>query len=346
MALTIEDIKAKLEIIFKQRVANIVKIGAKGAVLFATKDAAQTEVALVKEFKSALNITGVSDAIKEQIKTIFAGGTSKVILVTYKTTFESAVDTLKIQRFNWLVCDQASDQADVVTYAKENKCFAVVYNQLADSMFVVNFRNPTVTLADDTTKTGVAYLPRIAGSLAGLPYTQSASSITYTDLKNVTLPADIAFGQYILNNEEDGVKVAAPVNSLLTLTTNVTESMKSICIVEAMKRIDQDIKYAYITGYKGFYKNHYNNQCLFYSAVNGYYKKLVGLELLDPLHKNVCGTDVQAQRDAWLEIGKDEAETWTDLEVKYNTFGNSVFALSDVKILDAMESLKFTVEMF
>ena len=44
--------------------------------------------------------------------------------------------------------------------------------------------------------------------------------------------------------------------------------------------------------YKGRYKNSYDNQCLFYSAVNyGYLKELENLGVLDPNYDNKILTD-------------------------------------------------------
>ena len=53
----------------------------------------------------------------------------------------------------------------------------------------------------------------------------------------------------------EGVRVANPVNTLSTLGTDKTEDMKSITIVEGMKRFDTDVKYTFRTSYKGRYKN-------------------------------------------------------------------------------------------
>lgn len=345
---TIDDLRAVLEIAFEQKVANIVKIGAKGAVLYVSLDATQTDAVVIKTFTSALSITGVSDAIKAQIRTIFEGGVTKVISVSVKTDFDSAVNQIKQQKFNWLCSDVEGFQDEVKLYAKENKCFAVCYDQTADSMYVVNFTNPTVTLKDGTEIEGFEYVPRLAGALAGLPYSRSASSIIFTDLKEVELPADadVNYGQFILENAEDGVRVVAPVNSLTTLTTNITEDMKSIAFVEGMKRIFDDIRSVFKIDYKGHYKNHYNNQCLFFSAVLGYLKKLVKLEILDPNYKNVVGTDVELQRDAWLEVGKDEAADWSDEEVKNNSFKKDIFMYLDTKILDAIEGLRARIALF
>ena len=48
-----------------------------------------------------------------------------------------------------------------------------------------------------------------------------------------------AFAGY---NEDEGVRVASPVNTLLSTDDDNTEDMKSICIVEGMKRVEKFLK--------------------------------------------------------------------------------------------------------
>lgn len=348
-SLTLDDIKAKIEVIFEQKAANIIKIGAKGTLLYFTKDETLADGEIKTDtFKSALTIpTDFPQATKDMLKNIFKKGASEIVCVRSSGTFENAVSTIKKLFFNYIVSDQASDQSDVSLFAKENKVFAVTFNQKADSRWVINVTNPTVTLKDETTAIEtVKYLPVIAGALAGLPYTRSATSIIFDELETVEMPGEITEGAFILNKEEDGIRVAAAVNSLVTLTKNVTADMKKIAVVEAMKRIDTDTIDAFKSSYKGLYKNHYDNQCLLIAALRAYYRELEKMELLDPNYDNTVDVDVETQREAWLERGKAEAEQWDEQTVKYNTIADMVYLLSDVKILDAIEGLKSRVALF
>lgn len=350
MTVTLDDLRAPLTIAFSQRVAQTVKVQPKGVVLYATKNTALETDYRVDIFDSALNITNVPEGIKLQIKRCFLGNPKEVILLQYKTSFESVSETAKNQKFNWLCCDIIEDQADVKTFGIENKKFTVVYNQAADNMNIVNFVNPIVTLNDESTTelTGVEYLPRLCGALAGLPYNMSMSAVVFNDLKKVTMPesSSIGYGQFILENEEDGVRVVAPVNSLVTLASDKTEDMKSIAVVEGMKRYEDDLRVVFKEKYKGHYKNHYKNQTLFYAAAKQYLKDLEDLEILDSGYDNNIGTAVEKQRQAWLGAGKEEAKDWSDEEVKLNTFKNKMIIKSDVKFLDAIEGMEIYTEMF
>ena len=352
--LKLEDIEAPIDVIFKQRVAQLIAVGEKGRVLFAHKDAtlmSEEEDATtykISDFTSSLN-TGIEDEkLKSKVTEIFDGGAVEVILFEHGDDLETYVDKLDELHFDWLVSDNADDQATVATYCMERELFAICYNTAKDNMSVVNFTNPKVEKTDGTVVTALDYLPRIAGVLAGCPYSKSVSYKVFTDLKSVTMPAEITEGALILKNDEDGVRFASPVNSLVTLGTNVTEDMKSICIVEGMRRLKTDVKYAFKNSYKGNYKNHYDNQCLFITAVKAYIRELERFEILDPSYDNTCDVDVATQREKWISSGKDEAEinAMTDQEIRELTYKDMVFLLLDVKFLNAMEGLQATVEMY
>lgn len=351
--MTLEDIEAPIDVIFKQRVAQLIAVGEKGVVLYAHKNAElanEEEDSItykISDFTSSLN-TGIEDeALKSKVVEIFDGGAVEVILFEHANALETYVEALDELHFDWLVSDNAEDQATVATYCVEREIFALTYNVAKDNMFVVNFTNPKVTKTDGTVVEALDYLPRIAGVLAGCPYSKSVSYKVFTDLKSVTMP-EITNGALILKNDEDGVRFASPVNSLVTLGTNVTEDMKSICIVEGMRRLKIDVKYAFKNSYKGNYKNNYDNQCLVITAIKAYLKELEKLEILDPSYENTCDVDVATQREKWIASGKDEAEinAMTDQEIRELTYKDMVFLLLDVKFLNAMEGLQATVEMY
>ena len=71
-------------------------------------------------------------------------------------------------------------------------------------------------------------------------------------------------------------------------------------------------------------------------------------EILDKNYNNRCDVDVQAQRDAWVasnQFTQEEIDEFSDYEIKLLTFESNVYDLNNVKILDAIEDLKFTVEL-
>jgi len=414
VAMTIDDIKATIEVIFKQRVANLFKIGTKGRVLFALKNTGvaslyshvastqtyytksplavgvmvysnsdcTTEVGEIDEYtagtsfvigsntysistentivthgfrkrvfgSAVFNLDASEATLEKQIKQIFNGGVVEVTVLEYSNNLSSVVEQLDLIDWNWLFTTDASEQTTVASYCKERKRFGLVYNLQSDSMFVVSCDNPSAVLADEaeTVINTVEILPILIGVIAGCPYTMSISYKVFNELKSVTLPATIKYGQCTLYNEEEGVRVASPVNTLLTLTENITEDMKSIAIVEGMQRLKEDIIYAFRTAYKGKYKNKYDNQCLFFSACNYYLEQLEELGVLDPDYDNHVDVNVAKQRQMWIAVGKDpdEINSMKDLEIKKLTFKNMIYPLVNAKFLDAIEGMSMEVDMY
>ena len=353
MTITIDDIKATIEVIFKQRVANLIAVGTKGRVLFCIKNAEldEDETFRKRVFGSAVFSLDEDEAqLEKQIKQIFNGGAIQVTVLEYKTTLSSVVEQINLLDWNWLFTTDSTEQATVASYCKEKKKFGLVYNLQADSMYVVSCNNPSAVLADDnaTVINTVELLPILIGVIAGCPYNQSISYKVFNELKSVELPSEIKYGQCTLYNEEEGVRVASPVNTLLTLGENITEDMKSIAIVEGMQRLKEDIIYAFRTGYKGKYKNKYDNQCLFFSACNYYLEQLEDLGVLDPEYDNHVDVNVKKQRQMWIAVGKDadEINKMSDMEIKKLTFKNMIYPLVNAKFLDAIEGMSMEVEMY
>lgn len=410
--LTLEDIKATIEVIFKQRVANLIAVGTKGRVLFCAKNTSVAKLyshtsdetyytlqplnvgvvvysdetcetavgeitdynagvsfvigeqvyelstenvilghgSRLRSFGSAVFSLDGEEQLEKQIKQIFNGGAVEVNVLEYSKDIASVVEELKLLNWNWIFTTDVDEQDTIVSFCKENKRFGLVYNRQADSMWVVSCNNPSAVLADDdaTVINTVELLPILVGVIAGCPYDKSISYKVFNELKSVAMPIEIQYGQCTLYNEEEGVRVASPVNTLVTLGENITEDMKSICIVEGMKRLDEDIVFAFRTGYKGKYKNKYDNQCLFFSAVNYYLEQLEELGILDPEYDNHVDVNVKKQRQMWIAVGKDadEINKMSDLEIKKLTFKDMVYPLVDAKFLNAIEGMIMEVEMY
>ena len=96
--------------------------------------------------------------------------------------------------------------------------------------------------------------------------------------------------------------------------------------------------------YLGMYKNKYDNQALLISAILAYFATLERQDVLDPDYDNTCGVDTDAQKAAWEAAGTDTSE-WTDAEARKKTFKSNVYLSGTVRILDAMEDLKFAINL-
>lgn len=316
-----------------------------------TKETAVSEYGALSEVLStdytADNYAAIRDA--------FIDGPTKVYVVRIpdSKTFvdiESALDALKI---NWLAYI-GQTQTAVPTYVKARNAKpaaapikAVVFNQPADDMHVVNFANTKVKRKDDAAEVdGYKYLGRIVGMLAALPLDRSSTYAICNDLESVVDVADadsaVDDGEFVLFNDYGTVRVARGVNSA---TTVENEDLKKITIVEGMDLTKEDIITTFKENYIGKYKNDVENQTVFMAAVNTYFRQLTTEGVLSPDFSNLAEIDVETQRQAWIAAGKTEAMDWDTETVKKNPFKTYVYLLANVRFSDAIEDLQFDIYM-
>lgn len=349
----IADIKGTLTATFKQRVAALIKTLNKGKLLVIAPNDTLTPDYKITELNT-INFSMTDSDLKTKLKMAYRRGPVKVILFEYKTTLESVIAQIDTLKFDWMCAIDANDQAEVADYADEKEKFAVVYNVNADSKYVVSVANPSAVLADgvqingSSEIEGIDLVPLIAGLCCGCPYNMSVTAYTLTELESVALPSTISATQLTLDNEEEGVRVANPVNTLSTTNTNDTEDMKKITVMEAIQRIKTDLTYAFRTAWKGHYKNKYDNQTLWLAASNGYLEELERLDLLDEEYENKNNIDTDTQRATWIASGKPEAEinAMSDLEISKLTYKDKIFNVANVKILDAIEACDIVFNLY
>ena len=350
--LTLDDVKANLLVIFKQIAAAILAVGTKGrAILLYKNEGLETSYRL-SEYKSGV-ISLEDETLEKYIRLIFRGKPKKLIVLEYKTDIASVTTQLGdlVNDFDWIMSADSDAQGDIKTWAIENKRFAMVYNVEADNRFICSTSNPSAVMVDDNgnevSLNAYELMLLIAGLAIGCPYDMSITYKVFSELKSVEAPEKYKKGQLILYKEEEGIRLANGDTTLQTTNTNNPEDAKSLTVSEGMYRLENDILKGYRTGYKGKFKNSYNHQKLFYSAVKyGLFKEYERMGILDPNYNNRVDTNIERQRNLWLAKGKTEAEEWTDEEVCNNTYKKGVYAKANVKFLDAMEDLEFEVEMF
>lgn len=342
---------------FVQKASTAIERSEKGIVCLLLDDTTAEGSVYAYELLSQVNEEEWTADSYKVIRDTMLAGPSKVFVVRVGsdqsfTDVEATVDSLK---FNWLTYTNADAQADIVEYvkarnelAKGRKIKAVVFNQAADDIHIVSLINTSVKRAEDDTEiAGNLYLGRIAGVLAALPFTRSSTYYELTDLESVAEPEDINAaidgGSLVLINDYGEPKIGRGVNTLQKLGDNQTDDWKSIAIIEAMDMMLEDIYTTFKESYVGRYKNSYQNQCIFLSAVNQYFSQLSKEDVLDPEYDNHSEIDIEAQRSAWLTAGTEEATSWNELTVKKNTFKKKLFLAGKVKILDAMEDMVFNI---
>lgn len=351
-----------IEIIFKQKAVTAIARSAKGIVALIIRDDTEGSSNVLK-YDRWLDVdkTLFTEANAKFIEQCFLGSPNKVYIIKMATDADvsAMAKILDAIKFNW-ICFCSGDKGDqeaVVSYVKSKnmvskgkKIKGLVFDvTVTDDIHIVNLTTKKARWSDTTEDIdGWQLLPRLTGVLAGLPFTMSATYYQFDDLEWVQEPeemdAAVDDGQFFMFNDEDGVRVARAVNSLTTINATYTEDMKSICIVESMDIILEDI-YAAFKAYIGKYKNKYDYQALFISAVNSYFRSLTKEDILDNRFDNHADVDIEAQREAWRSVGKEEAADWDDITVKNNAFKRKVFLAGKIKILDAMEDMTFNIEM-
>jgi len=355
-----------IDITFKQLATSAITRSQRGYAILIVRDETDTTF----DYKEYSVITDVDEADYtdknyQYIKDIFTFSPYKVCIVRIDETVDTIAAALAILEGNvktgWVTIADGTteDFATLASWTKSKEALKKYYKSVCykatttDCKHIVNFYNDSVTFKDTRgVQTGEKYCPSIIGILAVCNIARSATNYKCSNLSKVVQVADnnvtVGAGKLILINDVDVVKVAVGVNSLATTNgTTLTEDMKYIDFVEAMDLIYDDINSTF-KDYQGSNKNKYDNQILFISAVNGYFKTLTatGTDVLDSEYANIASINIEAQREAWIGTGKAEAVTWTDSQVKNNTFKRTVFLAGDIKILGAMENLAFDISLF
>lgn len=358
-----------MDVSFKQKAASLVERSERGYAILILKDDTNRGF----NYKEYDIITDVEEADYtadnyKYIKDIFTFAPYKTCIVRIDTAGSTITDALNIVsqkvKTGWITIGNGETEdfnalaSWIKTKAtKEKKTYkAVVFNATApDEKHVVNFINKSVTFADATRGKveGVHYCPSLIGILAKCNITKGCNYFKCTNLSEVEevddRDASLGSGKFILINDGADVRIARGINSLTTTNgTTSTEDMKEIEVVEAMDIMQDDISTTFKEDYLGGgYKNKYDNQILFISAVNGYFKELSadGTDVLDSEFENKSDINVEEQRAAWIAAGKTEAKDWTDIQVRKNTFKRSLFISANVKILQSMVDLNFVVNL-
>jgi hypothetical protein len=351
-----------IEILFKKLAVSAIARSSEQIAVLIIKDNTDATHA-VKEYSSVLSINAAlfTPANVAYIKQVLAGGGSKVIVVPVETDSETvvadAIEALGSRKYHWIGLAEGvpEEQSDLAAFVKEQETMkkgikAVVHKVTApDSQRIVNFTNTSVTYTGGTTVTGEKYVAALLGLLAGLPLTRSSTYVVLADLEGVAEPADveaaIGNGEFVLFNDDGVIRIARGVNSLTTLSADVSEDFKKILIVETMDLMRTDISTAFKDNYLGKFKNKYDNQVLFLTSVNAYFAGLAADDILDDAYANKADVDVESQRQAWITSGKAEAAGWSDQQVKNNAYGSKLFLGGNIKITDAMEDLAFDINL-
>lgn len=343
---------------FKTQGATAIERSARGIVALILKD--DTGSFDTKVYKSIDKIDAADWTAdnKDYIEKAFMGTPSQVIVERIATTdadYSKGLERLKNKKWNYLAIPGIEDAqvASIISWIKterdtNKKTYkAVLPKAAADHEGIINFTTEDIK-GNDKTYSASQYTGRIAGVLAGLPFTNSATYYELSEVESITESTDpdgdIDGGKLILINDGTKIKVGRGVNSLTTTNEAKGEEFQKIKIVDSVDLVRDDIRNTFDGSYVGKITNSYDHKVLFLSAVNAYFEQLERLEVLDNAYDNKALIDVEAQRTYLLSKGVD-VDSLKPQEIKeYNT-GSKVFATAKVKFLDAMEDLNMEIYM-
>lgn len=343
---------------FKTQGTTAIDRSARGIVALVLKDDTQTfDTKIYKSIDEVDSVDWSSDN-KGYIEQAFMGTPSQIIIERIATTdsdYSNGLARLKNKNWNYLAIPGIpdSDVSNVVSWIKterdtHKKTYkAVLSNTTADHEGIINFTTNDLKVGENTYSAS-DYTGRIAGILAGLPFTRSATYYELSEVESITESSDpdtdIDSGKLILINDGTKIKIGRGVNSFTTTTATKGEEFKKIKIVDAVDLVRDDIRNTFDGSYVGKITNSYDNKVLFLAAVNAYFEELEKLEVLDSAFDNKSEIDAESQRTYLMSKGVD-VDSLKEQEIKeYNT-GSKVFASAKVKFLDAMEDLKMEIFM-
>lgn len=355
-----------VEVLFKQLASSAVTRSQNGYAILIVRDDTTTTLTDWTQYTDISDVKA-SDYTAENyqyIEDVFVSSPYKVCVARIATTDANFSDALAIIRANvgegWITVADGTDSDFTTLDSWVNSMNAngfyynaVVYKATTapNSMYVVNFVNDNVYFSDTTRgkQSGLTYLASLSGILAKANIDQGTDYYICTNLSKVDEVADnstaLASGQFILINDGSYVRICRGINSLITTNgSTLTEDMKEILVVQVMQQIQQDIISTFKTSYLGQHKNKYDDQMLFVSSINSYFKSLATEDVLDEDYDNVVSIDVNAQRNAWISTGTDVSKL-IDAQIKQKSYKRSVFLAGDIKILQSMTNLSFTINL-
>jgi len=278
----------------------------------------------------------------------FRAAPRKVMVVRAGENSESVLENLT---FDWLAAP-AMDGSALTAFVKAQRARGKSVKAVAagaaapDCEGVVNLCVSDLVLEDGAISPE-AYTARIAGLLAALPLTHSA---TYAALPEVVSCAGcedpnaaVREGRLILVGGSSGYRLGRAVTSLTTLTAEKGAPFQKIKIVEGVDLIRADIARAFESGYVGKVPNDYDNKLLLVTAINGYFAGLAG-DVLDKAADNRCFVSLKGQK-AWLQSHGADTTEMTDAQILRANTGSEVFLEASLTFCDAMEDLYLVIAM-
>lgn len=251
--------------------------------------------------------------------------------------------------FSWLcVADVTEEEkTEVKTWLQNQRTMnnavykAVLPEFAADFERVVNFSADEIKVGTETL-TSTQYTSRVAGILAGLPLTQSATYATMEevqDIKRLTATAmdeAVAAGKLIAFHDGQTVRLGTAVTSLQTVTDGAPADLMKIHVLEVKDLVESDLRKMIRENYIGKFLNTYANKLVLLTSVKTYLQTLEAEGVIQSGW--TAELDTAAQKKYLDSHGVDTANM-TDQQILEAATDTSVFLKATLHIFDAIENV-------
>ena len=344
-----------IEISFKTTADTTVRSSGSGVVGLILGDDTKEDTTYVYKKATGVVKSHWSTRNLDYIDLAFQGSPKQLIVERVSTTepnYEDAIKRMKQKKVNFLAIPGLSDESKpeltkLLKAMRKEKCTikTVLANTTADDEGIINFCSDDIKVKGRSTSySAQEYTARVAGCLAGLPLDQSATYYILSDVESFTESTDpdgdADAGKLILLNDGENIKFGRAVTSLTAVSDDKSKDMKKIKIVIGADMMVDDIKRTFEQQYVGM-NNSYDNKVVFMNSIKEYFKKLVRYGVLDDTYEHAVELDI----DAISEYLGDKAAEMTDDEIKRANTGSHIFLKASVKFSDAIEDLKFVIQM-
>lgn len=340
---------------FQTNAIEAIGLATRGFVALVIKDATQT--AGVYTFKNLAEVTaGDFDADNYAlIESIFRGTPTKVKVIVGSATAVFADVSAEILQgspdIDYLVAPEfVSENVAIVSFITDKRTNAgakikgVLVATGSDLEYIIDVK---VTGAVDDTATDLPNQEaRIAGIIAGLDPTRSATYYEVSEVDNVTPLADydleINNGHLVYINDGAKVKIARGVNSFTTTTPSKGALFSKIKNVETIDMIAYTIRRTVEDDYVGKISNSLDNKNLVVTAVNQFLAELARQDYLNPSFDNKCTLDLQAHLDYAVANGVDTTG-FNETQIKKIDTGDNLYLNINCRLLDTIEDVSINV---
>lgn len=200
----------------------------------------------------------------------------------------------------------------------------------------------------DGAVTDAEFCARLAGILAGIPVSMSATNVAIPELASVTKRTKeeqeeaIKAGKLILIHDGIQAKIARAVNSLTTIPKDGAEDWSKIKIVQGMDTISYYLHSTIDSSYVGRYANTYDNKQLLVAAIQDYFNYLEAANVLAS-GSSFVEVDYEGQLK-WLTDNKVDTSGMSRQQVLEAQTGSWVFLRCGGRLVDAMEDFTINFE--